>query len=581
MANSRLKQSSVTGNPVLRMFNIIRAERKDIILIYLYSILSGLISLAFPLGIQAIMGLVLAGTVTSSWVILMALVVFSLGFGGFLSILQLSISERLQQRIFVNAAFEFAYRVPRWKYESIMKEYAPELMNRFFDILTIQKSLSKILIGFSTSFLQIVFGIILLSFYHAYFAMFGILTFVLMLVVFRLSFNNALKSSLMESKYKYKIAAWLEELGRTMGIVKLAGKTDMHIKKTDRLTGQYVKYRQKHFKELKFQYINVVTFKTLITAGLLIVGSILVINQQINIGQFVASEIVIILIVNSVEKLMESIETIFDVLTSVEKIGLITDIDIEEDTGIPFSHIDKGPGIEMVFKDVNYSFPGTNRVTLKNINLDVKAGQKICVAGYPGAGRSTMIHLAASLYHNYTGFITINGTTLKNLNLIDLRSYVGENLAKKEIINGTYAENISMGVEETTFEDIKKAADAVNLTEFIQSTERGWDTEIVPEDLTLPSNVVKKIAMARSIAENPRLFILDDFLTGLSIEDKDTIVKALTGSDKPWTLLGASNQEVFAKACDKIIIMKEGAVIDEGTYDEIKTRSYFADIFVP
>jgi len=157
---------------------------------------------------------------------------------------------------------------------------------------------------------------------------------------------------------------------------------------------------------------------------------------------------------------------------------------------------------------------------------------------------------------------------------------VGENLSKKEIINGTYAENISMGVEETTFDDIKQAADAVNLTKFIQSTEKGWDTVIVPEDMTIPSNVVKKIAMARSIAENPRLFVLDDFLIGLSVEDKELIVKNLTGNDKPWTLIGSSNQEVFAKNCDRVIVLKEGKIFDQGTYEELKGKDYFKSVFI-
>jgi len=578
--SNKYKDTSLTGNPVLRFLRIVKAEKRDVILIYTYSILGGLINLSLPLGIQAIMGLVLSGTVTSSWIILMSFVIFGIAFAGFLMIVQMSISERLQQKIFVNAAFEFAHRVPRWKMESIIKEYAPELMNRFFDILTIQKSLSKIFIGFSTSFLQIIFGILLLSFYHSYFAMFGVLIFILMIIVFRYSFHNALKTSLYESKYKYKIAAWLEELGRTMTIVKLAGKTDMHIKKTDRLTTEYIKYRDEHFKELKFQYVNIVTFKTVITGGLLILGSILVLDQQINIGQFVAAEIIIILIINSVEKLLSTIETIFDVLTSVEKIGLITDIPVEEDKGISFDQIDNEKGIEIEFKNVSYSFPDTNRITLENINLHIKSGEKICIGGFPGAGRSTFVNLSATLFHNYSGFITFNGTTLKNINLIELRSYVGENLSKKEIINGTYAENISMGVEETTFDDIKQAADAVNLTKFIQSTEKGWDTVIVPEDMTIPSNVVKKIAMARSIAENPRLFVLDDFLIGLSVEDKELIVKNLTGNDKPWTLIGSSNQEVFAKNCDRVIVLKEGKIFDQGTYEELKGKDYFKSVFI-
>lgn len=568
------------ASPMKRFFQLVSLEREDISLIYLYAILSGVINLSLPLGIQAIMSIVLGGKPSSSWFLLMSLVILGIMFAGGLQVMQMSISERLQQRILAKASFDFAFRIPRWKLESILKIYAPELLNRFFDVIGVQKSLSKIMVEFSTSLLQIVFGLILLSFYHSFFGIYSVFTFLMMVVVFYLSFANGLHTSLLESKYKYKIAAWLQELARSLNIFKLAGYTDMHLRKTDRLVLDYLKARKSHFRVLLFQYGAIVIFKAIITGGVLIIGSFLVFEQKISLGQFVASEIIIILILNSIEKMMKSIETIYDVLTSLEKIGNVTDVPIEGEEGVSYEEIrSDGQGVEIVFKDLSYTFPDDEHPKLRNLNLHIRSGEKVCVAGYSASGRSTLINLTASLLHNYKGLITFNDISLKNINLISLRSHVGENLSNTEILHGTIEENISMGRDDIDFQTIKDATDAVNLTEYIQQTPKGYHTVIVPDDITISKSVMNKITLARSIAEKPDLFILDDFLVSLEYHDKLKVVTALTGKSTNWTLVGSSNDKVFAQHCDKIVIMKEGKVVDVGTYEKISKREDFNLIF--
>ena len=572
------KQSS-TAKSLKRIFQLLALEKEDLTLIYGYAILGGVIGLSLPLGIQAVMNLVVAGQSSSSWFVLVSLIVIGIAFIGVLQILQISIMERLQQRIMVKGAFDLTFRAPRWKMEAILKQYAPELMNRFFDILGLQKGLSKLLVGFLSAFLQIIFAILLLSLYHTYFAIYGFFLFALTLITIRYTFNKGLTTSLKESEYKYKIAAWLQELGRTMNIVKLAGYTDLHLKKTNKIVNQWLKWRKTHFKVLLFQFGVIVTFKTFITGGLLIIGGYLIFTNELNIGQFVASEITIILIINAVEKLIGSLEIIYDVLTSTEKLGKVMDIKLESENGIVFKDIDTGKGISIDFADVSYQFPDSNHKVLDHLNLEIKAGEKVCITGLPGSGKSTLINLAATLFHNYDGHIIFNGVTIKNLNLISLRSYVGENLAKKDLIEGTIAENISMGRDDITYQEIREATDAVGLTDFIQKTREGLDTPIVPEDITIPSSVVTKIAMARSIAENPHLFILDNFLMNLKDGDKETIINTLTGKDKFWTLIGASSDKLFAQKCDKIIVLKEGKVLDQGDYNYISKQEYFNELF--
>ena len=289
--------------PVQRFIRMLSLDKKEIMLVYAYAIFSGLINLSLPLGVQAIIGFVNSAQFSTSLFLLIVVVVIGTTAAGVIQILQLSMTEILQRRIFVRSSFEFAYRIPRFKMEAVNNFYAPELMNRFFDTLTVQKGLSKILIDFSSSTLQIVFGLVLLSFYHQFFVFFGLILLGLIVLIVVLTGPRGLKTSLFESKYKYKVAHWLEEMARVMGTFKLAGETDLPMKKTNEHVEHYLKYRKQHFSVLITQFANIVGFKTIITGGMLLLGSVLVVRQEINLGQFVASEIIILLVLGSTEKL--------------------------------------------------------------------------------------------------------------------------------------------------------------------------------------------------------------------------------------------------------------------------------------
>ena len=164
---------NLINTPLKRFFGLLKSEKKEIYAIYFYAVLNGLVSLSLPLGIQAILNFILGGRLTTSWVILVIIVALGVIFGGFLQVSQLYLSEKLQQRVFSNSAIEFAYRLPRLKMESLRGKYAPELVNRFFDTINLQKGLSKLLIDFSTASLQVFFGLILLAIYHPFFIIFS------------------------------------------------------------------------------------------------------------------------------------------------------------------------------------------------------------------------------------------------------------------------------------------------------------------------------------------------------------------------------------------------------------------------
>jgi len=565
--------------PLKRFIRLLSVDKKDIGYLYIYSIFNGLINLSLPLGIQAIVGIIAGGQMITSWIVLVGIVTIGVIISGGLQIMQMVITENLQQRIFTRASFEFAFRIPRLKAEALNKQYVPELINRFFDTLSLQKGLTKILIDISASVLQILFGLLLISFYHPFFIMFGVLVIVVIVAIFFFTGSQGIATSLMESKYKYEVAHWLEEIARTLNTFKLHSDSTMPLIKTDVITGKYLTARKKHFGILLMQFVASIGFKTITIAGLLILGSYLVMNNQINIGQFVAAEIVVLLVINSVEKLILSLETIYDVLTAVEKLGYITDLPLEKSVGLPFEQIDTGRGMSLQVSNLSYRFAPEEEPIINRLNFEIKAQDRICISGYNGSGKTTLSQILASLFTNFEGNIIYNGIPVKNINLTSLRAHIGDFSSQEDIFLGTLEENITMGNPSFNIKQIMEVANIVGLTTFVQQLKEGFNTQIVPEGKTLPESVAKKIILARSIISQPRLFIIEDPTFGLQTTEQERIMRYLTHPDRQWTLIIVSNNQQVAALCNRILVMKQGKIIDSCEFSDITQKPYYNDIF--
>lgn len=544
-----------------RTINLLKLDKKDIIQVIFYAIFGGLVSLSLPLGIQAIINLIQSGRVSISWIVLVFIVIIGVALAGILSLMQLRITENLQQKIFIRSSFEFGVRLPKIKPEELHNEYPPELANRFFDTLTIQKGVSKLLIDFSTAILQILFGIILLSFYHSFFILFGVFLILLLYVIFKFSFNSGLSSSLKESKYKYKVVSWLQEIARNNFSFKKATNFDFALSKNDHLVSEYINYREKHFNVIKRQFTQLIIFKIIITAGLLFIGGYLVLNQKMNIGQFVAAEIIILLVINSVEKIIIGLETLYDVLTAVEKIGQITDLEIEESSAsnADFCYTN----IQLVTENMSYKFPDSTDFVLEKINLTIEQSEKIYLDGLNGSGKTTLIRVLSGLLQPSSGSFYINDDTYRKIDLNHFRSQISTIMNGETPFEGTIRENITFNNPLITQEDIKWAIDSVKLGDFIKSLPKGLDTKISPEGKQLSSSNAQKILVARSIISKPKILFYEDVLDKMDTEAANEIIDFITSDKNKWTLLVTSKNDNWKAKCNRVLNMSEGKIIND------------------
>lgn len=555
--------------PMERFWKLLQPDRKEIVNVYIYAIVNGLVYLTLPLGIQAIINLIQVGSINTSWIVLVTIVILGVAVNGLLQIFQLKITENLQQKIFARAAFEFAYRIPRLKLEKIYNRYAPELMNRFFDIVSVQKGLSKILIDFSTASVQIILGLVMLSFYHPFFVLLSLVLVVFVFIVFRLTGRKGLETSLQESDYKYKIVYWLQEVGRANITFKLAGNSLLPLDKTDRNVEGYLNARDRHFKVLLTQYSLMVVFKVLVALGLLAIGGVLVVERQMNIGQFVASEIILLLIMGAVEKLIFTIEVIYDVLTSLEKLGQVTDLELEEHKKdlLCQEHLDGGVSIQ--FENASYQFPGEARWALNGISALVKKGEKVLVNADSDQSARAFLYLSAALLSPSEGVLMYNGLQSSNVDLSLLRSNTGDTVRKDLVFHGTIIENITMNRPQVSIDEVLNLAERISLTSELKYFQEGIETMINPDSLAYSKNFIQKIILARAIVGKPKLMVLTDQFLKLEESSREEVLNIIFTEMKNTTVIVASANPELANYVDKVIVLRNKEVSIVGNPTEV------------
>lgn len=533
-------------HPARRIWNLLQEEKREITSIYFYAILNGLIQLSLPIGIQAIIGFILAGSLSTSIVVLVCLIVLGVILVGWLQMSQMKVIEKIQQKIFVKNAFEFTDRLPRLDLQKADSFYLPELVNRFFETVSLQKSLSKILLDFPTAMIQILFGLILLSFYHPVFIFFGLLLVLILILILYFSGSQGMVTSLEESGYKYSLVGWMQEVARLVKSFKFAGGSVLHLQKADERTERYLQSRTRHFIILLLQYRTLIAFKVIITAAMLIVGVALLLNQQMNIGQFVAAEIIIITTINSVEKIIINLDSVYDVLTAIQKLGKLTDKPVEKSGNLVL-----GTDERISISTRQLSFGYGEKPVLKDLSIEVAAGQKIAITGAEGTGKSTLLKLLTGAYPDFEGSIAINGIPLGNYDLVSYREAMGIFFLQENIFHGTLWENITMG-KEVDREYLRKLVSLLQLDSFLQSLPTGYDTPLDPTGKKLSSRVVQKILFARAVIGKPRLLLMEEPWQGM--EDQVRLaMQSFIRELRDTTVLVSTNDKDFIEQSNQVI----------------------------
>ena len=535
-----------------RLLRLLKLDSKDIFQIFGYAIFSGLVSLSLPIGIQAIIGLIQGAKVTTSWIVLIVLVTLGVIFSGVLQLMQMRVLETIQQRIFTRTSFELSYRFPKMAFESIRGYYPPELANRFFDTLIIQKGLSKLLLDIPFALLQIFFALIILSFYNTFFIIFGVFLIFIFYFTFRYSTKKGITTSLKESKHKYKVAHWIQEVARVAVSFKTSGNTKLALDKNNLLVKDYLVSRESHFKVIIIQFLKMIGFKAVVTAGLLILGGFLVLNQQMNIGQFVASEIIILLIINAVEKLISGLESVYDTLTSVEKLGQVTDIDLDTQSG---DQPDLSAGFRISLQSVFYRVPDFDNLVVKGFSQVFDPNATYLITGEMASGKSVLLKLISGLIPASNGNVFVGDYRIGSLLASHYRSYISTCFYEETPFEGTFKENVTLNNPNIAHSHIMEVLELLGLKSFLAALPKGLYTMICAEGKHLSNRIARRIILARAILRNKQWLLLEDLNLFLDPPEQLKVFDYLCTNNQKVGLIIASNDEVLVDRVDHHIVL--------------------------
>jgi len=559
-----------------RLFELLKEERRDFSVVIAYAAIVGVLSLIVPLSASAIVNSVVLGVFTNQLVWLCIIAAIGLLIIGVFDVMKQYVVDVLQRRIFVRTAFEIAHRLPKMKQSSLENEYPPELINRFFDVLTIQKTIGKFLLDGVGATLTMGIGLFLLAIYHPFFILFNFSLLAFIPVLIFVLGRGGLVSSIKESKKKYALASWLEEIGRCQTSFKLFSTPEYIYERVDGIAVEYVKARHAHFMVLARQIAGSVFFRALAIVGVLGIGGSLVIQGQLSIGQLVAAELIIVAMLSSIEKLVSQFAEHYDLLTAIDKLSYLIDKPLEKEGGLAFERKPVPPDIRIT--NLSFKYPDGPEV-FKGLSLFIKSGSRVSLVGESGAGKTTLASLLVGIYPPDKGLIEFDNYDITHLNLRDVRQAVGVVMAENEIFEGTIAENILMG-RHFSQEQLDWALKTAQIYDAIRALPDRLDTMLTSTGNNVPLGLIRRIIFARVIISKPCILILDEAFGGLEERTKLQLIQSLY-AERCWTIIDISHDAELIRRSETVFVLDKGIICEQGSPRELSFRAHsrFAELF--
>jgi putative ABC transport system ATP-binding protein len=536
--------------PLRRLLGLLRPDARDIGIVTVFAVGVGLFTLATPVVAMAVVNTVALGTLVQQLIVLCVALFFALAVAGLLTFFQSIVVEFIQRRLFVRIAADLGYRLPRVDLCAFDRQHGPELVNRFFDVLTVQKAAATLLLDGITIALQVLIGLLLLGFYHTYLLGFDLFLIVALLFLFTLLSRGAVRTAVSESIAKYAVAGWMEEIARHPIAFKAAGGPQLALERTDTLTRQYLLRRSEHFRILMRQIAFALVLQALANVALLGIGGMLVIQGDLLLGELVAAQIVVTMVVATFTKFGKQLEAYYDILAATDKLGHLIDLPLERSGGA--RHEAHSDGAAVVAHDVSFRYDGGHRDALAHVSLALAPGERVALMGPNGSGKSTLVDVLFGLRQPTHGWIELDGMDLREMNLDTVREHVAL-VDRIEVFEGTVLENIRMGRDDVTVADVRDALKRVGLLHTIQEFPDGLDTMLWPGGHPLSLGQANRLMLARALVGQPRLLILDESLDHMDADIRETVIPAIMNREAHWTLLIVTHSEDVGRLCDRTI----------------------------
>jgi ABC-type bacteriocin/lantibiotic exporter with double-glycine peptidase domain len=328
------------------------------------------------------------------------------------------------------------------------------------------------------------------------------------------------------------------------------------LRRADDVTLAYLEARQSHFRVLLRQVLGSLALQALASALLLGLGGWLVVRQQLTLGQLVAAELVVTPVVSSFAKIGKYLESLYDLLAAVDKVGHLFDLPLEREGGEPLPANTARPA-SLRLQDVTLAATGPGRPVLKGVTLEVAAGSRVAVMGRHGAGKSLLTSLALGLRTPQQGAVELDGVDLREARLEEVRSQVAL-VRGIALFEGTLLDNVRGGREALSLHEVREALAAVRLLEEVAALPEGLQTRLSGGHLPLSTGQAQRLMLARALAGKPRLLVLDEALDSLDADVRTQVLDTVLAPGAPWTVLLTTHVPELAARCERVVRLEDG-----------------------
>ncbi|WCL49597.1 peptidase domain-containing ABC transporter [Leptospira sp. GIMC2001] len=549
-------------NPIERIYSLLRVERRDIWIIIIYGIAVGILSLVVPIATSSLVNIVAFGVMLQPVLVLTFLVFLFLSFAGLMQAIQTYIAEILQRRLFVRVSTDFAARFPSVREEALDGEHPPEVVNRFFDTMTVQKAAISLLVEGLQVLLTTLIGLLVIAFYHPFFLVFSIVLVGAgyFLVIKQLG-RHAVDTAIKVSKEKYYVAAWLQEIARHRHTFKSRFGSFFATEKSDTLTRSYLSAQKKHFRYLFRQIIGLLGLQAIASAFVLGLGGYLVINRQLTIGQLVAAELIVAKVLDGLGKFGKHLETFYNFVAALDKIGFVTDLPLEE-TKLGVLEKQTDP-IDVTLTDVHYESLIEGDL-FEKLDFHIPAGKKVVITGGSATESSILLDLIGGYRAPKYGIVEMSGEDIREICKPELRSHICL-IRELEIFEGTILENLRVGRAEISTTRILEILEIVGLSKVVNGLPNGIHTNLSTYGSPLDSIQARQLLIARALLGSPSLILIDETLDGLDPFSLKKNLDALFDSNAQWTMVVVSYSPHIIERAEEFYVIEEGKIIRTAT----------------
>ncbi len=533
-------------NPKIFEFvkKILYSDRNFLYSVIIYSVIISILGVAVPISVQLLINSVSFTAMIQPVIVLGMLLLFLLIFSGTLNALQIYTVEIFQRRIIASMSAKLCTRLLNADIKKMEEANMPELINRFFDVVTLQKTVPKFLVKTISFLFQAAIGLILVSLYHPFFLLFSAIFIFSLYLIYVKYFKKACITAFLESRRKYDIVASFEDLANNTPMFKSQNGQDYAKFKIDELTRRYITDRKSHFKNLFSQTILLLILYAISSTALLILGGYLVLKGELTIGQLVAAELILSAILYSTSHLSRDFENMYDLIAACEKLSVFFNIPIQKE------RLDKP--IIKEFKNIHFDNISSKEDPDTVINLKILSGKNYLIHEKSQQTQKFLVNTMFDFERPAVGEVKIDNQDLYSYNMANFRNQV-KIINNKPLMEGTLLENLTFGRQDIQKGQINQILQDLGLDKKINQFPENLNLRIIPTGWPLNEEEVVLIKIAHALIFDAQIIIVNEILDIMNFDLRQKILEYITKNSSATVIYFSNHKDDNIKIFDQII----------------------------